>query len=679
MQVSEYLVHYASLSKETRTELLYEWNKVASVLAKVWASVDPQDKTFYILPGIPTVEDEPPPRICRNALQGLLNAGRILWDTAMKGPGVIDKRNGKKGLDSSRGKHNIEIYHSLNLFFTELKQEALPFATRIIRDETGTTTRDDDPDDLVLPPHISKHQCFARWCYSRGWMVSKKSSALTTYKPVSEFPLRPNDDDEEVPLWPQGSVCSRVISWPTFLSYWKRKFPYIKIRKKGADTCTDCQLLCNEFRTRQARAGRRRNKIAGDDDDELLGSDTESDVSEEETRGEEELEAEMERMSATMRKARDHVRAYQIQRNQCRRLISLARLDITHLLPSLLRRKVLTIDMGQNLCLPNFEAEQPGDTFYLSPLTVLLFGVVNNATEDGIDRMNAYIWREFEGDRGANNIASCLLMDLKRRGWMSRPNFSELTYIADNCGGQNKNKVVVRFLMWLVENRVFPRVRIFFLVKGHTKNAADRMFNLLKMTYHCKDIYTYDQLHATLETNQYVDVFKMRPNHFHDHLKWQDQYYKAPAGGEFKQTHVFTICAANCGITTNTTNVTSTLLLKQDHNEATIRLNDLLPTTKSKKARRLDPEVRAREIAKMEENLIQLVPTGLKPIKQVELWKKWGPLIPEKYRADTCPKPSDEVINSIKERNREKSKIRTKQKKLQNANELSDKTSKKPN
>eukprot|EP00957_Ditylum_brightwellii_P178691 13610829-Ditylum_brightwellii.AAC.1 len=80
----------------------------------------------------------------------------------------------------------------------------------------------------------------------------------------------------------------------------------------------------------------------------------------------------------------------------------------------------------------------------------------------------------------------------------------------------------------------------------------------------------------------------------------------------------------------------------------------------------------------MEENLVELVPTALKPIKQVELWKKWGPLIPEEYRTDTCPKPLNEVINSIKESNREKSKMLTKQKKLQNANKFSDKRPEKP-
>ena len=29
-------------------------------------------------------------------------------------------------------------------------------------------------------------------------------------------------------------------------------------------------------------------------------------------------------------------------------------------------------------------------------------------------------------------------MDLKIRGWLSTPNYGELTYISDNCGGQKK-------------------------------------------------------------------------------------------------------------------------------------------------------------------------------------------------------------------------------------------------
>ena len=245
----------------------------------------------------------------------------------------------------------------------------------------------------------------------------------------------------------------------------------------------------------------------------------------------------------------------------------------------------------------------------------------------------------------AHNIASCLLMDLKRRGWLQVPNLSELTYIADNCGGQNKNKVVVRFLMWLVENKIFPRVKIFFLVKGHTKNAADRMFNLLKHQYHRRNIFTYNELHKILSTNEYIDVFQMCPNHFHDHQEWQDKFYRTPTPGEFKRSHVFTICSNNHGITTHINAprpnarrpnvprqvvITPTTLHKQDDNGSIIRIDDLMPTTKSRKARRLDPDLRAREIANMEQELKELIPTPLKPIKQVELWKKWGPLLPRR-------------------------------------------------
>ena len=107
---------------------------------------------------------------------------------------------------------------------------------------------------------------------------------------------------------------------------------------------------------------------------------------------------------------------YQIQRNWARKVISIARLDITYHLPSLFFRKALTIDTSQNLCLPSFEGKQPGDTYYMSSLTVLILSAVNNSTYDGQYRMNAYIWREFEGDCGQNNITSCLLMDLKLEG-----------------------------------------------------------------------------------------------------------------------------------------------------------------------------------------------------------------------------------------------------------------------
>ena len=90
--------------------------------------------------------------ICRNGLCALLFVGKIMWQTAAEDPAA--RTHGlkcKTGGDSSRGKEMKGINESLKLFFTELLEEGLPFATQIIRNETGTTTQDDNPDDVMLP------------------------------------------------------------------------------------------------------------------------------------------------------------------------------------------------------------------------------------------------------------------------------------------------------------------------------------------------------------------------------------------------------------------------------------------------------------------------------------------------------------------------------------------------
>jgi hypothetical protein len=63
---------------------------------------------------------------------------------------------------------------------------------------------------------------------------------------------------------------------------------------------------------------------------------------------------------------------------------------------------------------------------------------------------------------------------------------------------------------------------------------------------------------------------------------------------------------------------------------------------------------RANKLAEEFENLPVPVP-GVPPIKQVELWKKWGPNVPVKKREELCSKPPQEIIdllvaNSKKER-----------------------------
>ena len=50
--------------------------------------------------------------------------------------------------------------------------------------------------------------------------------------------------------------------------------------------------------------------------------------------------------------------------------------------------------------------------------------------------------------------------------------------------------------------------------------------------------------------------------------------------------------------------------------------------------------------------------TRLRSIKQVDLYHKWGPLVPEKFRVEICPKPSDKIIKSVKDERKAKREIR---------------------
>ena len=63
------------------------------------------------------------------------------------------------------------------------------------------------------------------------------------------------------------------------------------------------------------------------------------------------------------------------------------------------------------------------------------------------------------------------------------------------------------------------------------------------------------------------------------------------------------------------------------------------------------PEEWEGKIMTMLSGLVVLEPPGMREIKKFELFTKWIPLIPEKYRDLTCPKPSPETMEIIRQSN----------------------------
>jgi hypothetical protein len=139
-------------------------------------------------------------------------------------------------------------------------------------------------------------------------------------------------------------------------------------------------------------------------------------------------------------------------------------------------------DYAQNLPIPNFASEQPGATYYYSPLSCYCFGVVDTA----VDMLTAWLYSEAQAKKGGNNVASLLWAHLEHKGIIEQAKeepFKEINLVMDNCGGQNKNRHVLRLLFFIVKRKIAKVARAIFLVRGHTKNDCDRLFNTMKKDY----------------------------------------------------------------------------------------------------------------------------------------------------------------------------------------------------
>jgi hypothetical protein len=97
--------------------------------------------------------------------------------------------------------------------------------------------------------------------------------------------------------------------------------------------------------------------------------------------------------------------------------------------------------------------------------------------------MLAFGYTEDQVGKGGNNVESLILKVLHELGWIKQDGSTgkQLSIILDNCGGQNKNNLVLSLAPWLVESKLFKKVENIFYVRGHTKNACYRLFNQLKL------------------------------------------------------------------------------------------------------------------------------------------------------------------------------------------------------
>ncbi|KAH9154259.1 hypothetical protein AeRB84_003609 [Aphanomyces euteiches] len=155
---------------------------------------------------------------------------------------------------------------------------------------------------------------------------------------------------------------------------------------------------------------------------------------------------------------------------------------------------VLTMDYSQNLTLPN-AASTPSQWYFLSLVSISVFGVF----DFGLSEQTNFVYSEKIGGKGSNEVISMLKKYFHKNSILDGN--KSLALYANNCGGQNKNNYVIKFLLMATFTGRFSQLDYNFFVKGHTKNACDRGFGHTRKKFLKTDCWTFDQVVEVVQSS----------------------------------------------------------------------------------------------------------------------------------------------------------------------------------
>jgi hypothetical protein len=430
-------------------------------------------------------------------------------------------------------------------FWAGIESFAEVRATKTIRTVSGLEAQGDDDGVVHLPQYFSLRNLYGRYLDELGYEMKQFGNG--SYKV----------------LWREvvGETKKPYVQLTTFYNVWKQYFPHIKVSNRVEDICVLCYQFMHRHKFMKGNGscdsnadnslfqceeceddggnndGESSRGDSGDGDGEdpnespslTQNEHDDKSIAEEEptantavqTTPQSEIDDEdlidslegvesLDRENMILRAAR-HVKMAQAQRLLYVMLVHKARQHVRLKLPFNSRSFTFVVDYGQNMELPVFNQEQPGCSYYYSPLGVYNLGMVDQAYagpdddeyENPRDHMHLHVYHEGVGKKGANNVASLIMKTLALKNLLKPGGETggELNIIFDNCTGQNKNNTVLKLMVWLTEMGYFKEVNFIFLIVGHTKNAADRIFNLVKLQYRKRNLYTFGQLTEAVGTS----------------------------------------------------------------------------------------------------------------------------------------------------------------------------------
>jgi hypothetical protein len=187
----------------------------------------------------------------------------------------------------------------------------------------------------------------------------------------------------------------------------------------------------------------------------------------------------------------------------------------------------------------------------------------------------------------------------------------------------------------------FKDTHLIFIMVGHSKNAADRLFNSLKQDYWKQNLFTFDKLMWILDKLLSLTIHPTMVKDFLDYSKLLDSLYWLLTGNI--KTNQFFSCT-------------------EDVTQITIRQSNL--EEKQEYALNLwkrgtwDGVTWVQLIEHADKMLKPIQCVGLNPYKIVKMYKNYRPNVPVEYQTDVMyMEPSEEVWSNVKVQKTERSEF----------------------
>lgn len=123
---------------------------------------------------------------------------------------------------------------------------------------------------------------------------------------------------------------------------------------------------------------------------------------------------------------------------------------------------------------------------------------------------------------------------------MLEASFTHLRLHADNCSGQNKNRFVLFFILYLAMSGRFKSVQLCFMIPGHTKNVCDGSFGHVKRKYRSENVLHPGEMMKVISNS--AKNTECVPSVAIDWMKWRDllvMYFKVPSSFKITRYQIF--------------------------------------------------------------------------------------------------------------------------------------------